>query len=146
MKLKFLNESVNDIDKTKLLTLWYENDKGEKYIPKQMETPDDIPIDKYPYQVSQFPTQLNTSYLKCYDDRSEEIAEGHSSWPEDLVMAMANSGDYTLSESILIAAQSCERCMNALAHKYGLDWGYPEGSEEWQKCGTSCQFCDTTQI
>lgn len=140
MKLNILNEKLH-IDKKKLLTLWYENEDGDKYIPKSMETPDQIPIDKYPYQVSQFPTQLTTTYLKCSDDKSEEIAEGHQTWPEDLVLAMANSGDYSLSESILIAAQSCERCLNVLCYEYGLDDGYPEGSEQWEKCGTSCEFC-----
>lgn len=71
---------------------------------------------------------------------AREIMSGHATWSEDLVMAMAKSGDYTLKESILIAATSCERCMNVLRNKYGLD-GYEEYSEEWQKCGTSCEFC-----
>ena len=57
-------------------------------------------------------------------------------------MAIANSGDYSLTEAIIIAATSCERCMNVLALKYGLNWGYEEGSEEWEKVGTSCQFCE----
>lgn len=72
---------------------------------------------------------------------SRSYFEGHSGWNESLVMAIAKSGDYTLCESIIIAASSCERCMNSLAHKYGLDWGYEERSEEWEKCGTVCQFC-----
>ncbi|MCX8132107.1 MAG: hypothetical protein N3I35_18660 [Clostridia bacterium] len=62
-------------------------------------------------------------------------------WNEELALALVNSKEYTLSEAIIIAATSCERCMNALAHKYGLNWGYEEYSEEWQKCGTSCIFC-----
>ena len=140
MRLTLLNEMK--IDKKKLLTLWYENEKGEKYIPKDLESPDKIPTDKYPYQVSQFPNQLTTTYLKCYEDRSEEVMEGHQSWPEDLVMAMANSGDYSLSESILIAASCCERCLNVLLDQYELD-GYEEDSEEWNDCGTECEFCST---
>jgi hypothetical protein len=72
---------------------------------------------------------------------SREIVAFNSGWSESLVLAMVNSGDYTLSEAIIIAARCCERCMNALAYKYGLDWGYEEYSEEWQKCGTSCKFC-----
>jgi hypothetical protein len=72
---------------------------------------------------------------------SREVFAFNSGWNDDLALAIANSGDYTLSEAIIIAARSCERCMNALAHKYGLDWGYEEGSEEWKKCGTSCDFC-----
>jgi hypothetical protein len=72
---------------------------------------------------------------------SRPVFEAHQGWQEDLALAIANSGDYTLSEAIIIAATSCERCMNALAYKYGLEWGYAEGSDEWQRCGTSCQFC-----
>lgn len=66
---------------------------------------------------------------------------GESGWPQDLVLAIVESGDFNLEEAIVIGAESCERCMNALADKYGLDWGYPEGSEEWEECGTSCDFC-----
>jgi hypothetical protein len=73
---------------------------------------------------------------------SREIIAFNSGWSEGLVLAMTNSGDYTLSEAIIIAARSCERCMNSLAYKYGLSWGYEEYSEEWQKCGTSCKFCE----
>ncbi len=72
---------------------------------------------------------------------SRNIMTANCSWSEDLVLKIANSGDYTLGEAIIISASSCERCMNALAHKYGLDWGYEEGSEDWEKCGTSCRFC-----
>jgi len=72
---------------------------------------------------------------------SRDLLTGHSGWQEDLVLAIATSGDYTLSEAILISANSCERCMNSLAEEYGLDWGYLEGSDEWKKCGTECSFC-----
>lgn len=73
---------------------------------------------------------------------SYETFSAGSSWSEDLVLAIVNSSDYTLSEAITIAARSCERCMNSLAHKYGLVWGYPEYSEEWRQCSTVCQFCE----
>lgn len=61
---------------------------------------------------------------------------------EDVILAMANSGDYTLSEALVIYASACERCANALAYKYlnGKD-GYEEMSDEWKKCGTVCDFC-----
>lgn len=60
----------------------------------------------------------------------------------DCIVAMVNSGDYTLEEAIWVYAKSCERCMNALCYKYlyGAD-GYPEHSEEWNKCNTVCDFC-----
>lgn len=61
---------------------------------------------------------------------------------EDVVLAMANSGDYRLSEAITIFGNACERCMNVLAYKYlnGAD-GYEEYSEEWHKANTVCDFC-----
>ena len=72
---------------------------------------------------------------------SQELAAMESSYSEDLVLAMANSGDYTLSQAILVAANACERCMNSLAEKYGLEWGYPEYSVEWERSRTECEFC-----
>ena len=60
----------------------------------------------------------------------------------DCIVAMVNSGDFTLEQAIWVYANSCERCMNSLLYKYlnGQE-GYPEYSEEWQKCGTVCDFC-----
>lgn len=65
-----------------------------------------------------------------------------SKWSQDCIVAMVNSGDFTLKQAIWVYANSCERCMNSLRYKYlnGAD-GYPEYSEEWQKCGTVCAFC-----
>lgn len=60
----------------------------------------------------------------------------------DVIVAMVNSGDYTLEQAIWICAKSCERCMNVLSDKYlGRD-GYAEYSEEWEKCNTKCLFCE----
>lgn len=60
----------------------------------------------------------------------------------ELIMAMVNSGDYTLGEAIYVYANSCERCLNVLTYKYldGKD-GYPEYSEKWKKCNTVCDWC-----
>ncbi|HEX3038185.1 MAG TPA: hypothetical protein VHO94_04230 [Oscillospiraceae bacterium] len=74
---------------------------------------------------------------------SRELFEGHCTWnDEKTILAMVSSGDYTLSEAILVYTSACERCMNVLAYKYtnGAD-GYAEHSEEWKKCNTSCDFC-----
>lgn len=61
---------------------------------------------------------------------------------QDTILAMTNSGDYTLIEAIDLWTRSCERCMNALSYKYlnGAD-GYPEFSDEWKRCNTVCEFC-----
>ena len=61
---------------------------------------------------------------------------------EDVIIAMVSSGDYTLSEALMLWSKCCERCMNVLAYKYlnGKD-GYEEYSEEWEKANTVCDFC-----
>lgn len=74
------------------------------------------------------------------------ILDGRTSfggkWAQDCIVAMVNSGDFTLEQAIWRFANSCERCMNSLLYKYldGKD-GYPEYSEEWRKCNTECDFC-----
>lgn len=61
---------------------------------------------------------------------------------QDVIMAMVNSGDYTLQEALVVFSTACERCMNVLTYKYlnGAD-GYEEYSDEWKKCNTECDFC-----
>jgi hypothetical protein len=66
-------------------------------------------------------------------------------WQEDLALGLVKKG-FGLSEAIVVAACACERCMNVLADEVGLDWGYPEGSEDWVKCGTSCGLCDGKEL
>lgn len=66
-----------------------------------------------------------------------------SKFSQDCIVAMVNSGDYTLAEAIYVYCNSCERCMNVLLYKYlnGAD-GYEEYSEEWKKCNTVCKWCE----
>jgi hypothetical protein len=79
---------------------------------------------------------------KGYGSREVFVGCCHIGGDGSLLLAMANSGDYTLAEAILAYSMACERCMNVLWHKYtdGKE-GYAERSEEWEKCGTSCQWC-----
>lgn len=138
------------IDKEKhLKTLWYEDMDGnviETKNPYWMPPSIDCPY----IQVARFPSRLVTSHLKVDDKanpRCKEIMSMNQTWNQGLVLNIANSGDYSLNEAIIIAATSCERCLNVLIHKYGgygADPGYAEYSEEWLKCGTSCLFCKET--
>jgi hypothetical protein len=48
---------------------------------------------------------------------------------------------YSIYDAMLIAARSCEGCMNVLLWRYGCNDGYPEGSDEHKRAGTSCLFC-----
>jgi len=124
-------------------TLWYEDENGNKLNWSPDFTKGYNHPKKARYQVSQFPNVLRTTYLRLNDDgTSTEIFCGNASYPQDLVLAMANSKDFTLNEAILITANCCEKCMNSLAHMYGLSWGYPEYGEEWKKTGTSCEYCE----
>ena len=61
---------------------------------------------------------------------------------QEVILAMVNSGDYTLAQALRLYSQSCERCMNVLAYKYldGKD-GSVEYSDEWKKANTVCDFC-----
>lgn len=73
--------------------------------------------------------------------RSWELIACNRGWSDELVTAIVRSGDYTAEDAITIAACACERCMNILAHKYGLPWGYAGNSKDAKLAGTSCRFC-----
>ena len=79
------------------------------------------------------------------DGTFKNIATGTSGWSEDIVLAIYNNTEFSLKESIIIAARSCERCINALAFEYKLGNGYPKYSKEWHNCNTSCLFCSEDQ-
>ena len=62
----------------------------------------------------------------------------------ETIVAMVNSGDFTLEQAIWVYGKSCERCSNVLTYKYlGTD-GYEEYSNEWKKANTECEFCKGT--
>lgn len=129
-------------------TLWYENADGQKWIPSDEHflklTP---PPEGYIYQRSQFPCELHESCCSVPSEANHfsggQIFSGVSSYPEDLVFAMAHDG-YKLSEAILIASNMCERCLNAAASDYRLTWGYARHSSGWNRANTQCQFCKVT--
>jgi hypothetical protein len=74
-----------------------------------------------------------------------QIAHGSSSVNEELVCAMIGlkrkPGRLTLSAAMLLVGISCERCLNAMAHRAGLKWGYPKGGKEWRASRTCCELC-----
>lgn len=87
---------------------------------------------------------------------SRNLFSGTSTYPEDLVLAMVrpSPGEIaTASErghqiypvkferAVLLAATSCERCLNVLLWRHGLDDGYEEGSPDWSKANTKCDLC-----
>lgn len=139
------------IDKSHLkMGIWYEDKDGNVIPHNGAVLP---PENAYTYH-SCFPLELSEDiYLvrdedgnlidKPFSDR--KLLTGHThigGGNSDVIMAMVNSGDYSLPEAIAVFGFSCERCMNVLAYKYlnGAD-GYPEHSEQWNSCNTECDFC-----
>jgi hypothetical protein len=110
-------------------------DENEKYVGTAFKE-GDITSDAHEY-VNYSVDVLQTIYDKDY----KKIISFNSSWPEDLVLAMYEQTRFTLKECIKIVSQSCERCLNALYHQYGLEDGYPEYSKEWFETNTTCNMC-----
>jgi len=93
---------------------------------------------------------------------SREVMVGNSSWPDDLVLAMVRPSPEEIakaierfgeeprllgmSDAIVMAAISCEKCLNALLWRYGLDDGYSPFSEQWNASGTECSICKTPGV
>jgi hypothetical protein len=119
-------------------TLWYENHKGEKWVPLDAKGPQRLakPPAEFRFQHSQFPWDLE--HVCCVPGEGK-LFSGHSIWPEDLVLAMAHDG-YRLGEAILVAANMCGRCRNAAENDYRLG-GYPRYSKKWREANTVCDFC-----
>lgn len=126
-----------NIDLTKCPDFWYETESGEKYIPN-LEYPDAIP-EECVYQCSEFSNQLIT---EVYDVKAnEKVCTLTSTYSDELATALVRSEKYSVQEAIKITGKSCERCMNVLAHMYGLLWGYPENSQQYKQANTECVFC-----
>lgn len=157
------------IDLTKMRFHWWEDEQGNILELDSDVVPTEEEHEKYPFYHSCFPCQIHHN-ISHYDYHPKGIYKLLIKLPligthvkkklgktfkdlctinttynsgSDCIVAMVNSGDYTLQQAIWIYANSCERCMNALCYKYlnGTD-GYLEHSEEWDKCGTVCQFCE----
>lgn len=156
------------IDLTRMRVSWWEDEEGNVLALEDDRLPTDEEKEKYPYYHFEFPCQIHhrishygyhptgvqrfliklpvigKRLKKKLGKTHRELGTFSTTFNagSDCIVAMVNSGDYTLGQAIWIYTNSCERCMNALCYKYldGKD-GYEEYSEEWQKCNTECDFC-----
>lgn len=157
------------IDVSKMRHFWWEDEQGNVLQLENDRMPTEQEKEKYRFYHSEFPCQLHHN-ISVYDYHPKGVQKLLIKLPiigdkikkkigktfrdictfnttycsgNDCIVAMVNSGDFTLEQAIWVYANSCERCMNALCHKYlnGAD-GYPEYSEEWKKCNTICDFCN----
>lgn len=135
-----------EIDKSKLpLGIWYEDKDGNiisGFSDEGMESPEGAVTRhvSFPLEIREEVYVIGSEHKNGKPDItwSTHIGGGN----QDVILAMANSGDYTLAEAMALYASCCERCMNVLAYKYlnGKD-GYAEYSDEWKKCNTVCRYC-----
>lgn len=134
--------------------LWYENALGDCFVPKLGES--HLAPEPYIFQKSRFPAILRESTLLVRNGRSTTVVATEFTYSSELVLALcrplhreqekqlARYGSVMLPldfDHAVIAAVSCERCINALAHRAGLDWGYAVGSREWVEARTGCKLC-----
>ena len=124
--------------------LWYEDADGNNLgEPKYSNDQPPVEPEGARYQRSQFPNYLRDSILRLNDDgTSTAVMEGNRGFPEDLVTAMVRSEQWDVGDAIMVAAQACSRCMNGLAHHYGLKWGMEIGSKEFLTHNTVCSMCE----
>ena len=132
------------IDKSKLpCGIWYEDEDGNIIPNKDCVEP---PKNTKSRHVC-FPLEVREEVW--FDGSKRKYGKPDIVWSthigggnQDVILAMANSGDYTLMEAMALYASCCERCCNVLAYKYlnGKD-GYAEYSEEWKKANTECRYC-----
>lgn len=131
---------------------WFEDEAGNIY----PNTPSlDLPKDKEHFTYhSVFPCKYTEElYEYCIHESKDPVnmtfshllsmnVSYGSKTSQECIVAMVNSGDYTLEEAIFVYTNACERCSNVLLHKYlnGAD-GYEEYSEEWYKANTVCDWC-----
>jgi hypothetical protein len=121
--------------------LWYENKAGKRWIPRSLRKLPKPPRG-FIYQRSRFPMMLHDS--TCVANKGE-ILHGESTINEELVAAMVGlrprPGRLKLSAAMLLVGIACERCLNAMAHRVGLKWGYPSGGKQWRSSKTRCELC-----
>jgi hypothetical protein len=158
-----------NIDLSNMRKCWWEDEQGNILDIDSKRVPTNEEIEEYPFYHSCFPCQIHHSvsyygyhpkgiyklliklpFLKNYVEKKigktfRDIVTFNTTYKggSDCIVAMVNSGDYTLEEAIWVFTTACERCMNVLCFKY-LDGkeGYPECSDEWVKCNTICDFCE----
>ena len=134
-KFWFEDAEGNEVDKDDPKAEYYHSGFPCEYRPKN-------PIVKWLCKNDRFYNYMAKKYGKTFKPCFTMTTTFGAKWSQECIVAMVNSGDFTLEHAMYVFANSYERCMNSLLYKY-LDGkeGYEEYSEEWKKCGTVCDFC-----
>jgi hypothetical protein len=119
------------------LWYWYENEQGDVWKPTEAHfRGEEGPPPGFEYQHSR---SVDLQHY-VHSPKWHGGVTSSQGWSEGLALALAHDG-YRLRDAIAIASHLCERCMNAAAHDYGLEWGYARYSEQWRKANTRCEYC-----
>lgn len=139
--------------------LWLEDTQGRRFVPYGWTSHDvSKPPPGFKYMHSRFVRFLHEEVLRLKDEGgSERIFSGATGYDEKLVLALVRPTFmervraffrygrphrlFSYDDAVLLAAVGCGRCLNSLAHRVGLKWGYRKGSEEWVRARDSCEFC-----
>jgi len=128
--------------KDNIQTTWWEDKDGNKVYPNfsyGIVVPKDA---VYYHHIGCDVTHVTYRLDTQPNSKSILINTTNSTWSEDLVLGMVNSGDYGLKQAIIIVGIACERCLNALRFEYvDRACGYEIYSKEWELCNTECDFC-----
>lgn len=124
--------------------MWVETKMGHK-VAVDLKTGESPGPKTHPYAFARFPLEVITRiYTRTKDGNyggKDLCGAATSTWSPELVMALVSRKKLPLAHAIIIAACSCERCMNILAWQCGLKWGYSPRSVCARKIGTSCDLC-----
>lgn len=157
-----------NIDVSKMQVCWWEDEngnvlpegcdretKGAKFYHSTFPCQITHEIDDYDYHpegfISKYLFQKSKLYKKWWCSRNNKTFRPLCSFnttygtksSQECIVAMVNSGEYTLEQAIWVFTTACERCMNVLCHKYlnGKE-GYEEYSDDWKQANTCCVFCE----
>jgi len=117
---------------------WYENEEGIKHIPTEEE------MHGEPFFPKDFPIQhcLTPELVEeiNYTDDRGHLMTGHKTINciEDIVLYLVLQRGWKMTDAIVSAAETCERCLNILIEESG---GEKYDQHEKDTCHTHCEQC-----
>lgn len=140
------------------MSLWFENADGDVFDPfENGDPPAETPPGFIYMHTQSTRTIVHRVVMQDGSDKWVPVVTGSTSYPADLVLAMCRptwlerlrqvlrtgrfTKTYGYAAAQLLAANSCERCLNVFLYEHGTVDGYARGSDKWKQCPTSCELC-----
>lgn len=119
-----------------LETLWLEDELGNKLNFSNGKTPDDQP-EGFDYMHSRIPV-LKEELL--YGNKAVFSGETTLNCIGDIVVSLVQNYGWNFTDAIVLAASTCERCLNILTEEAT---GEVYNKEDKLRCNTHCELCST---